>query len=103
MRLRLHTALVVSCCVSACSTDDDPLPASRLEVVQAPASVVPGEPTPQTLIVRVLDNTGQTAQGVPVQWTAAPGSGSLTQSADTSGLDGLASAEWLPGLAEGEP
>ena len=102
MRLRLHTALVVSCCVSACTTDDDPLPASRLEVVRAPASVIPGEPTPQTLIVRVLDDMGQSAHGALVQWAAAPGSGSLTQSADTTGLDGLASAEWLPGLAEGE-
>lgn len=39
MRLRLHTAQVVSRCVPACSTDDDPMPASRLEVLRAPVSV----------------------------------------------------------------
>lgn len=102
MRLRLHTALAVSCCVSACSVDDDPSPPGRLEVVQAPVTVVPGEPTAQILIVRVLDDMGQSTQGVPVRWEAAPGSGSLTQSADTSGLDGLASVEWTPGLDLGE-
>ncbi len=73
MSLRLHTALVVSCSVSACSVDDDPSPPSRLEVVQAPAKVVPGEAMPQTLIVRVLDDLGQSTQGVPVQWRSRPG------------------------------
>jgi hypothetical protein len=102
MRLRLHTALVVSCCVSACSVDDDPSPPGRLEVVQAPTTVVPGEPTAQTLIVRVLDDMGQSAQGVPVSWEVGPGSGSLRQSADTSGLDGLANSDWTPGLSQGE-
>ena len=102
MRLRLHTALAVSCCVSACSVDDDPTPASGLEVVQAPASVVPGEPTGQVLIVRVLDAMGQSTQGVPVQWGAALRSGSLRAMADTSGIDGLESAEWRPGPGQGE-
>lgn len=102
MRLRLHTALAVSCCISACSVDDDPAPATRLEVVQAPATVVPGEPTPQVVIVRVLDGMGQSTQGAPVRWGAALGSGSISAIADTSGIDGLASAEWLPGAGQGE-
>lgn len=99
MRLRLHTALVVSCLVSACSPDAEPSGGSQIELVQAPSDVTPGVPTAQVLIVRVLDDMGQSTQGVPVRWEAAPGSGSLEQSADTSGVDGLASALWTPGLS----
>jgi len=99
MRLRLHTTLVVSCLVSGCSPDAEPLAGSRIEVVQAPSEVLPGTPTAQVLIVRVLDDMGQSTEGVPVRWEAAAGSGSLQQSADTSGVDGLASALWTPGLS----
>lgn len=86
---------------AACSSADDVSGDVHLELVQAPETAAPGSPEPQPIVVKVVSEDGSAAPGVPVRWTVRSGGGHLQASADTSGLDGLAAVQWLPGLAAG--
>ncbi len=97
MRLSLATLLVAV----ACSSPDDDSGDLHLVLVQAPDVVTPGSPTSQPLLVKVVNGDGVGIAGVPVRWSVSPGNGALGPSADTSGVDGLASARWVPGLQAG--
>ncbi|HEX5634224.1 MAG TPA: hypothetical protein VFX50_13385, partial [Gemmatimonadales bacterium] len=77
-----------------------PSSGQRVEVVSAPASGLAGEPLPDPVLVRVVDEQGRGVPGVPLRWSARDGS--VTPAADTSGLDGLAAAHWSLMLASGE-
>jgi hypothetical protein len=84
-----------------CSSPDDASGDLHLELVQAPESATPGSPDPQSIIVKVVDGDGTAVPGVPMSWAVRSGGGSLEASADTSGVDGLAVAQWRPGLLSG--
>jgi hypothetical protein len=97
MVLALGTALVVS----ACSGPDDAPGDLHLVLVQAPISGVAGTAaTP--VIVRVVDASGEPRPGVHVTWAVTAGGGAIRAAADTTGLDGLASAKWTLGFQAGE-
>ena len=51
--------------------------------------------------MKVVNGDGTAAPGVPVAWSIMSGGGFLSVSADTSGIDGLAAAQWTPGLVAG--
>lgn len=87
--------------VTACSSPDDASGDMHVVVVSAPEKATPGSLEFQSIIVRVVNGDGTAIPGVPVTWTVRSGGGRLRASADTSGVDGLASAQWVPGLLAG--
>lgn len=99
--MRLVLALTAALGVAACSSPDDASGDFHLELVQAPTTATPGSVAPQSVLVRVVNGDGTSIPGVPVTWSIRSGGGHLTPSADTSGVDGLAAAQWTPGLAAG--
>lgn len=101
MKTRLVLALATALASAACSSPDDASGDMHLELVQAPTKVTPGAATPQSVLVKVVNGDGTSISGVPVTWSVRSGGGHLTPSADTSGVDGLAAAQWTPGLATG--
>lgn len=101
MRARFALACTAALVTTACSSPDDPSGELHLVLVQAPATATPGADT-LTAIVRVVNGDGSSVPGVPVTWGVASGGGSVWASADTSGIDGLAVAQWIPGLAVGQ-
>jgi hypothetical protein len=101
MNQRLAFALAAALGSAACSSPDDASGEMHLVLVQAPATATPGSPESSPIIVKVVDGDGAAVAGVPVTWTVKSGGGRLRASADTSGVDGLASAQWIPGLVAG--
>lgn len=101
MRLRLHTALAVALGALACSTPDDSSGDLHLVLVQAPESATPGADSALAVLVKVVNGDGTAVTGVPVNWSIASGGGTIRATADTSGVDGLAAAQWTAGLAAG--
>ena len=101
MRMRPVYAVAALLASAACSSPDDASGDFHLELVQAPTTVTPGSVVPQSVLVRVVNGDGTSISGVPVTWSIQSGGGTLTPSADTSGVDGLATAQWTPGLATG--
>lgn len=95
------TALGTLLIVSACSTPDEATSDLHLVVVQAPDAGAAGATT-APVIVRVVDGSDRPQSGVPVTWSVMGGEGTITPAADTSGLDGLAAAQWRLGFAGGE-
>lgn len=101
MRLRLHTALAIALGATACSSPDDTPGEVHLVLVQAPTVATPGSTTSLGVLVQVVNGDGTGVPGVPVVWSVRSGGGRIVASADTSGVDGLAAAQWTPGLATG--
>ncbi len=99
--MRIVLAFAAALASGACSSPDDASGDFHLELVQAPTVVTPGTVTPQSVLVRVVNEDGTSIPGVPVTWSIRSGGGRLTPSADTSGVDGLAAAQWTPGLLAG--
>jgi hypothetical protein len=104
-RLRVHITpalvLAVMLGAAACSSPDDTSGDLHLELVQAPTTGAAGSRL-SPIIIRVVDADDQPRSGVPVTWAVAAGGGSIRPAADTSGVDGLAAAEWTLGFAAGE-
>ncbi|HEX5632707.1 MAG TPA: hypothetical protein VFX50_05740, partial [Gemmatimonadales bacterium] len=91
-RNRTCAPLVLLATLGACADPLSPPAGPRLEVVQAaPERALPGDRLP-FVIVRAVDAHGAPVSGVPLTWS---GDGTVTPSADTTGLDGLASAGWV--------
>jgi hypothetical protein len=101
MRVRIIIALAAVVPSSACSGPDDAPGNLHLVLVQAPTHGAAGLPT-SPVIVRVVDENDQPQVGVPVTWAVTAGGGSIQPGADTSGVDGLASAQWTLGFGAGE-
>ena len=101
MRTHVRLALAVLPAVLACSSPEDSSGDTHLVLVQAPETVTPGSPVAQSIIVKVVNGDGTAITGVPVRWAIQAGGGRLQASADNSGVDGLATARWIPGLEVG--
>ena len=101
MNRRVVLAVAAALATAACSSPDDESGEMRLELVNAPASATPGGMATFPLIVRVVNGDRAPVAGVPVSWHVKTGGGTLRVSADTSGVDGLAAAQWRPGLLAG--
>ena len=101
--MRIAMALLFATCLggTACTSPDESSGDLHLELVQAPATMTPGSSAAQAILVKVVNGDGATVPGVPVGWSVISGGGRLTFSADTSGVDGLATAQWKPGLVAG--
>ncbi len=96
---RVVALLVVVATLAGCTSPDDGSGELHLQLVQGPDTVTPGTVIPQAIVVKVVDGDGGGVAGVPVTWSIGSGGGTLSASADTSGVDGLAGALWTPGLA----
>jgi hypothetical protein len=76
--------------------------AARLEIVQGDAQVgTVGAPLTDSLVVRLLDQTGEGIPGRKVSWLVSDGGGSAVPAAATTDDQGLASARWTLGPAAG--
>ena len=91
-RTRTSIALSVTIALAACTDPVTPRDLGGVEVVRAPAEAIAGERVTPTLVVRAIDDDGRGIAGLPLQWYAD--AGQVTPLADTTGLDGLAAAEW---------
>lgn len=94
----IRVALAMLPFVLACSSPDDSSGDVQLILVKSPEKATPGSTTPQSIIVKAVSGDGTAIPGVPVAWIIQSGGGQLQASADTSGVDGLAVAQWTPGL-----
>jgi subtilisin family serine protease len=85
---------------------------ATLRVEQRPAGAIAaagdgqtgraGEPLPTPIAVQVRDANGFGVPGIVVEWTPAPGSGSLSASSVTTDEGGIASVVWTLGRHSGE-
>ena len=69
----------------------------HLVVMQAPEAMTPGDREARTIVVRVLNGDGTPVAGIPVAWRIASGGGTVRAASETSGIDGLAAAQWRAG------
>lgn len=105
-RLRIWTLTALLAGVSLrCGGDggsvNPPAPGS-VEIVDGNGQVgLVGQPLPDPLVVRVLDESGAPLAGVGVQW-AAQGGGSVSAAEVATGDDGLASVQRVLGPDPGE-
>ncbi|MBA3496372.1 MAG: Ig-like domain repeat protein [Gemmatimonadales bacterium] len=76
--------------------------ATLLELVSGSGQVaVVGTSTPEPLVVRARDGSGNPVPGLAVAWLVGDGSGSLTPETSITDGDGLASTLWTLGTAPG--
>ncbi|NIR35911.1 MAG: hypothetical protein GWN07_07865, partial [Actinobacteria bacterium] len=77
-----------------------------IEIASGDGQTAPaGAPLPDSLVVRVLDQTNQPMGGVKVGWeitTAASGDGALAQDTTLTDSSGLAMNEFTLGTTEGD-
>lgn len=99
--LRRVTIIALAGALGGCTSPDDPSGDMHLVLVQGPTAATAGTTLPQSILVRVMDGDGKSVSGVPVTWAVALGGGSIRPSADSSGVDGLAAAQWTLGLGAG--
>jgi adhesin/invasin len=81
----------------ACGDSGVPTPAALSPVGELALAGVVGEVLPAPLTVKVADNSGNPVAGVVVTFAVADGGGSLSRTADTTTLAGVASTSWRLG------
>ena len=96
--MRSSIALVALTLAGCAAETSSPAVADHFEVVQAPATGIPGRPLDSLLIVRLVDERGAPLAGVEVRWSVDPGSGTIAPTSSTTQHDGTASAVWTLGL-----
>ena len=99
--MRASLAFACALASAACSSPDDSSGEMHLVVMQAPEAMTPGDREAQTIVVRVLNGDGTPVAGIPVTWRIASGGGTVRAASDTSGVDGLAAAQWRAGITGG--
>ena len=91
--------------VTACGGGSDLQPVVPTNIEPASGngqSGVVGAPLADPLSVRASDAAGNAASGVTVTWLVLEGGGAISPGASTTNSDGVASAEFTLGMAEGQ-
>ena len=97
-------AVLLAASALRCGGDDPVTPptATTLEIVSGNAQEgVVGQPLPNPLVVRVLDQDDDAMADVSVSWSAQSG-GSVSASTVATDADGLASVQWVLGGTAGD-
>lgn len=96
--------LGITAAAASCGGSDLTLPSEEIKALQVVAGQdqtgTVGTALAESLIVRIVDQTGAAVAGVEVAWSAS-GGGSVTPSASTTDADGRVSAERVLGTEPG--
>lgn len=103
-RSRSYLLLLLSlAAVSSCRDASSPPHPTEMEMLGGDGQQgVVGQPLPDPLRVRVVDEKGRPLAGVDVTWTASTTAGTLVPTTPQTGSDGTASARWTLGSEVGE-
>ena len=109
MRIRFPGPLVLpvlAIAVLGCSGGDlvlpTPMDPALLEIVDGDEQVgAPGQPLREALVVRLVDSAGVGVPGQAVTWVVSTGGGDVAPDTDRTNEEGLASAVWTLGPAQG--
>lgn len=103
-RLSLCGLVLAGACGDDPTSNDPnrPIPAEMWLLSPVTQSGTPGWPLPDSVIVEVLGPDGHPLSGVTVTWTANNDADVVERAADTTNVDGRASAIWTLGRREGE-
>jgi len=103
-RSRSHFLLLLFlAAASSCRDASSPPHPTEMEMLGGDGQQgVVGEPLPDPLRVRVVDEEGRPLAGVDVTWTASTTAGTLVPTSPQTGSDGTASAHWTLGSEVGE-
>lgn len=108
--LLIRLALIAHLGLSGCGGSDvttppppPPATASSIQVVSGDAQASPVVTRlPASLVVRVINASGGTVAGAPVNWTVSANGGSLAAASSTTNDVGLATNEWTMGTRAGD-